>query len=83
MVRVEQTGDFKMTERIVKLVGGPHSNEHRNVAESTQRYIISVSREWDHHYVQHRLNPDQFVYENSMEVKCRDEDVQGWYSWAG
>ncbi len=72
-----------MAERTVRLVGGPHGNEHRHVAQSTQRYIISVSREWDHHYVQHRHDPDQFVYENSMEVRLRDEDRERWYSWTG
>lgn len=70
-----------MAEKMVRLVGGPHSNEQRKVDESTQRYIISLSRNWDHHYVQHRFNEDQFVYENSMEVKCKDEDAEQWYSW--
>lgn len=70
-----------MTERTVILVGGPHSDEHREIDESTDRYIISTSRKWDHHYVQHRYDPNQFVYESSMEVKAKDQNIEIWLSW--
>ena len=71
-----------MADRTVKLVGGPHSDEQRQVDESTHRYIISTSRKWDHHYVQHRYDPDQFVYESSMEVKSKDQDIEIWFAWS-
>ena len=63
-----------MAERTIKLVGGPHGDEERVVSDTTERYIISTSREWDHHYVQHMRDPNQFVYEDSTEVKVSDLD---------
>ena len=66
-----------MAERTVKLIGGPHSDEERVVSDTTERYIISTSREWDHHYVQHTRDPNRFVYEDSTEVKVRDRGENG------
>lgn len=55
----------------VRLVGGPHDGEIRQLRGDTITLTIATDPEWDHDYTVYAYDPNRYVYTSSRAVRAK------------